>query len=578
MILLSVAAFLNIPQTAGTSTVPVDSLTFEVMSSDSTRMDALINGDIDFIYDGVDPSYVDSDSTNLQIVEETQNGYGYLSINTNRWPLNYTAIRVAIALATNKTEIAGYFENAFPIDAALPPANPFSAEGTFDTTYYDADLDGARAVLDEAGFIDIDSDGYREAPNSTAFAVSIVSVDFGPGTTILEHIHSQLDAIGISSTIEYFSIGEYISQLTVYHDYGISFLSASFPILDPTPLYDFTSTSYEWLLLSGLFSNSTYDTTANMLKTEMDKAKIEQYSYDLQEILFEQCPIIPVYSNRLVYAYSQHLTGVTSNALDGISSRWSIMRLHVNDSAYSAVRVAISTDIFSFNPIESTTGPSGVVNNLIWDRLLRIDDNFEMHAGLATNWTLQTYPEDSTLESHELAIVFTIRKGIVWTDGSSVTTEDVAASFNFIAKSWHTTSLNLNDLSRALAISDTKVKVIFNSTSFFNLWYAGTAPILPNATLAQHNPDKINLWDPVPGTSGDLVSSGPYMVSQYEAGSRIMLERNPDYYLDPDELFDTTTSTNTTTPLPDIDILLMGFAGGAIIAVMAVVVIIFKRR
>ncbi len=586
-------------QPASVHATPADSdgvsgFVFHVISNENNRVNAILDGSIDLIYDRLSDQYPSlTSSSEVSVVGVPRNGYGYLTLNCKAWPLNYPALRRAIALAVNKTMIADMFSwGADPVDAVLPVGNPFTAEGTFARTYYDADLAAAASLLDSAGFVDTNSDGYREAPNGTAFSIEIISADTSGSLThnILSHVQQQLDALGIHSTLEYAL--DWSSRISVTHDYGIAFLGKSFDMLDPLVLCEFMSDGFANNLATGQFSNATFDSKAALLKATLSETDAATYAAELQQILFEQCPIIPLYTNYFNHAYRNDVGGLSSHAGEGLTSRWSLLHSYFESTASDTdnLDIAIANDIFSFNPIESSKGQSGVVNNLIWDRLLMIDDAMEVHAGLATSWAFQLPGADPSLSPGEMAIVFTIRNDSVWTDGSPVTTQDVAASFNFIADSWFTTNLHLNDLDRAEVISNETVKVVFNSRSFFHLWYAGNAPILPKATLDKYNPDKIDLWDPVPGPSGDLVTSGPYMVSKYVAGDYIALVRNPHYYLQPENLPNTSISTTTTsgatnhtsgnytTPLMDVNLLTMGFAVGAVVVVVAVGVIFLRRE
>ena len=134
----------------------VDDILYKVINQDDQQVLALQNDDVDIIGDMVDPSFLPSleASENIATANVLRNGYGYVTINTAKYPLNITALRRALAFALDKEAISEDVWDGFslPQDSVIPAVNPFTVEGQLPYTYYEAKVVLGNQLLDEAGF------------------------------------------------------------------------------------------------------------------------------------------------------------------------------------------------------------------------------------------------------------------------------------------------------------------------------------------------------------------------------------------------------------------------------------------
>ncbi|MHA1908722.1 MAG: ABC transporter substrate-binding protein, partial [Candidatus Thorarchaeota archaeon] len=79
----------------------LDKLVFDVITQEDQRVIALQDGDIDLIDDQLDPSFLETlvEAENVDVFHKVRQGYGYVEINCQKYPLNITALRRAIAFA-----------------------------------------------------------------------------------------------------------------------------------------------------------------------------------------------------------------------------------------------------------------------------------------------------------------------------------------------------------------------------------------------------------------------------------------------------------------------------------------------
>ena len=174
----------------------------------------------------------------------------------------------------------------------------------------------------------------------------------------------------------------------------------------------------------------------------------------------------------------------------------------------------VSADVYAAN----------VQSYVIETLLVRNPQTLEWEGLLASDWQIG---EDG------LSIEFTLRKGIVFSDGVELTAEDVAFSYRFIMDeriAAPRTRSTLQKISSVEALDSHRVKFVFAEPYFESLGLAGQMDI-----LAQHfyepyleNPEQFNQ------SKGLLLGSGPYRLSDPVSwtpdSGRVELIRNQRYW------------------------------------------------
>jgi len=165
------------------------------------------------------------------------------------------------------------------------------------------------------------------------------------------------------------------------------------------------------------------------------------------------------------------------------------------------------------------------------DALVVLDENLNLIPGAAESWEAS---EDG------LSWTFKLRPGQVWSDGTPLTAADYVASYRFMVDPdnaydfvwmWQGTILNWSE---AVAGEVTPEEIGMEAVDDLTLvvYTNGPRPYLPGTVyfwpplqakaLAEHGPDYI--LDPA--TS---VSSGPFILKEFTAGTRVVMEANPTY-------------------------------------------------
>jgi peptide/nickel transport system substrate-binding protein len=125
-----------------------------------------------------------------------------------------------------------------------------------------------------------------------------------------------------------------------------------------------------------------------------------------------------------------------------------------------------------------------------------------------------------------MTFTYTIQDGLTWSDGQPLTAEDFAFSMNMYKQNHAYLPQNY------LTLIDGDVRVVDEQTVEFDTTeptslYAGDVPYMYTYTLPKHvfeDIDKPKQFDNVPS-----VTSGPFMVTEYETGQFVRMERNPEW-------------------------------------------------
>ncbi len=164
-----------------------------------------------------------------------------------------------------------------------------------------------------------------------------------------------------------------------------------------------------------------------------------------------------------------------------------------------------------WDPVRSTCGCDIEKTSLVYDTLTRPDNTGKAVPSLATGWA---YNSDGT------EVTFTLRQGIKFTDGTPLDAAAVAKHFERTkTASYSTLSAQLKTVDSVTADGVDKVTFHLNKTDY-------SIPSLISARVGlieSPNADPDSL-------STKPVGSGPFILTQNVAGSRVTLKKNPDYW------------------------------------------------
>ncbi len=547
----------------------IDKLVFNVIREDDQQVLALMNDEIDLIGDMVDPSFIESleAAENIETSATPRNGYGFFTINCAKYPFNITAFRRAMAFAFDKEAISEEVLNgfSFPLDSCIPLINPFSIEGQLPYSYYNASIALANSLLDEAGFADINLDGYRESPDGSSLNVLIECFQRPLAIETSFALEEALQALQVDASVAPDDWGEGYNRLNFHYDYDIFFLGATFRNFDVDWLaYEFWSEyADEPYRNFPNFQNASYDAWREQLLYSTDYDDVCEAAIEMQRVWVYECPMIICYENLLLSAYrTDKFEGHVNQAIDGVRGWWTNYKVNLKvsqDSPFSSTfRRSTEMDIDTFNFMGASSSYTMNVLNGLYDTLLRMGPDGIDIMWLAESYLVETNADNLGVPEGHTRLVFNIIQNANWTDGSPLTAEDVAFTLNYYRDAPHNQyGFDLFELHSAYAAALYTVVVEFNTESYWHLHRIASKPILPEHVFTEIDPNDWALWSPNPPAE-EMVTSGPFNISEYISGEFIELTRNDNYFYRDEQPDGFTTSgpTNTTsehTPtLPDL--------------------------
>lgn len=160
-------------------------------------------------------------------------------------------------------------------------------------------------------------------------------------------------------------------------------------------------------------------------------------------------------------------------------------------------------------------GPGGYKMALIFDTLLERDEK-----GLIP-WLAESY-EVSPDGKHYL---FTIRKGVLWQDGTPLTAEDVRFSFDYANRHPMVWITVFNKLESVAVDGDRRVRVTVKTPDAVMLYKIGITHIIP-----KHIWEKVDRPKEFTGPEA-VIGSGPYRLTSYsKAHKRYRFEANKEFW------------------------------------------------
>lgn len=199
--------------------------TYRMFPSDAAARAAVQDGAADFVVS-------DAAVSSAQTIPVAQNEFYALAFNTKRAPFDDVSVRQAIALALDRGELANAFNPPqLPLATSLLP--PFWAAPHIDAPVFD--LNKARQGLANAGWRDIDGDGFLEKDGKTLEVTLWAEAEKPESELTVQLVRAQLAKVGVRAVVK---LTEHILFLTrvFLHEFDLALVPFNIP-LDPDQHY-----------------------------------------------------------------------------------------------------------------------------------------------------------------------------------------------------------------------------------------------------------------------------------------------------------------------------------------------------
>lgn len=309
----------------------VKKIVYKTYGTADTLYMALQNGEVDMIYDyakGVDASIIDTFMNDENIKTKIVSNTGLpaaLYLNCTAAPLDRLEVRQAIQSAIDYDQMVTLFGSQF----ATAPATGVLPEGTYgyvDHGKLTRDLDKSKELLEGIGCTDSDSDGFYELdgePLELEITLSSAKELMGRAAEIVKN---NLAEAGINVVINSVDAATFSQIADVDHTH-VSLLTGATPAGMNTnagcgtAYYD--ARYYGWSMVEDITFQGIVD---NMLSA----TSMEEYAKlagDVQQWYAENIPIIPLYNDVYVLAYSSALDNLYYDGNYGLNNAYTMYQV-----------------------------------------------------------------------------------------------------------------------------------------------------------------------------------------------------------------------------------------------------------
>lgn len=310
----------------------VEKIVYQLFGNEDTMYLALQQGDIDMVWaysTGVAGTYQDvlSADTNVSLVNvAAANAPAVLAFNNAKGLLSDENLRQAVSYALNYEEFKTYFGSAY---AEIPNRGfvPSTTVGYTDTEKLTTDTAKADEYMKAAGYTEKNADGFYVNADGAAAAFTL-TVNAAKETHVgyAEMIKTQLEAFGIQVNLDAVDKDAYNAKTSnKFSENNITMEAA---------IYGYTAAGMG--MGNGLGSIyvdgnhavqggcQVFDEAFSSILDELKAAKtIEEYytgAAKLQEYYAAHMPLIALYWDNMMLAYSSKLDNVTVDAVFGLNN------------------------------------------------------------------------------------------------------------------------------------------------------------------------------------------------------------------------------------------------------------------
>ncbi len=333
----------------------VDSILFKIYGTSDVAMLALKKGDIDMYWWDIQPGYVKElkAQPNIKVFLNKKSALYYMGFNLRKPPFDDKMLRQAIATLINKDFILTRILQNYgsPMNSIIPSGNTFWHNPN--VRQYGEGLDTksrfktAYDVLKKAGYTwdkePVISDNEILAgqgihlPNGKLmenFVILTPPADYDPkrafaGMMIQEWIRK----MGLPAFARPMSFNSLLDRVKGKRDFDAFILGYGKLNLDPDYLRAFFYSKYDkprgWNM-SG-YKNPYFDKIAKRQRSVIDDEKRKKIIWEMQAILMEDVPYIPLYNPHILEAVFKERFKGWVEKVGGIGNIWSLCMVKQNN-------------------------------------------------------------------------------------------------------------------------------------------------------------------------------------------------------------------------------------------------------
>jgi ABC-type transport system substrate-binding protein len=280
----------------------------------------------------------------------------YLGMNTQRAPLTDPPLRQALSRALDRDLIAGTFANAIEAgtdiaDSPVSPANEawfnasvprYRVPRTVSGTTAVPTLEAVNQFLDAAGYLDRDSDGWRDDPGGLPFGFTVLTYDKPNDPRVAKYLDliTKFQAIGINITQEEHTPAD-LRAIVASGAYDL-FVDIGDARGEPSFLFDMFHSTGSANVVN--LASPELDAILEAARDAIDPAVRRQAVFDAEGWIAINAPIAPIVHFQSINALDRLEFQEWSAELGGVVNYWSLTGAHVTQRGPLSVTVEALDD------------------------------------------------------------------------------------------------------------------------------------------------------------------------------------------------------------------------------------------
>lgn len=248
----------------------------------------------------------------LALYKELGNSYTYLGFNLKHKPFDDIRVRKAINYAIDKQEIIDGVYLGLGINIASP-YKPGTRWSNPELKPYPYDVAKAKALLKEAGFVDLDGDGIVER-DGKPFAFEIITNQNKEREKSAVLIQRRLKEVGIDVQIRAIEWASFISRFIKTGDFDVIVLGWGLG-LDPDQFSIWHSSQNQPGQFNFInYNNPQIDALLEQGRLELNPDKRMKIYHEFAKVLLEDSPIVYLSAGYGLTAIHKRVKGIDSPA------------------------------------------------------------------------------------------------------------------------------------------------------------------------------------------------------------------------------------------------------------------------
>ncbi|MEK7728156.1 MAG: peptide-binding protein [candidate division KSB1 bacterium] len=287
----------------------LDRVVFRIVPDETVLLSSVLTGEIDLLpYVAPNKLPEIADRPDLQLLRYPDRGYSFLAFNLKRPVFEDRRVRQAITQAIQRQNLVDVLLNGQGrlIAGPIPPYFWACDESLRVDTFNPS---AAKALLEAAGWVDLNQDGWREKEGRELTFTMKTNADNKLRSDALVMMQADLEKVGVKAKPEMLEFGKLVEEVLQRRDFDAVLLSwKTGYAVDPSPVWHSRAIANGYNL--GAYRNAQVDSLLGAARLENVRTKAKPLWSAFQRQVVADCPYVFLYNQDNPAVARRHLRNV----------------------------------------------------------------------------------------------------------------------------------------------------------------------------------------------------------------------------------------------------------------------------